>query len=133
MYATNAATLLNKYQTDSVMTASPIDLIVMLYDALIKQLKLSEMFIAENNIEKANKSLCKAQDIVTELVRGLDFRYPISDELMRIYDFLLAEIAHVNVKKDKEKIRPVLGIVTELRDTWVEVRSQGGRAFTVEE
>ena len=68
MYATSDAALLNKYQNDSVMTASPMDLVVMLYDALIKQIKLSDIFLENREYEKVNQHLSRAEDIVSELL-----------------------------------------------------------------
>ena len=52
MYASSNAVLLNKYQSDSVMTASPVDLIIMLYEALIKQVKLGDIFMEQGDFER---------------------------------------------------------------------------------
>lgn len=134
MYASSSAALLNKYQSDSVMTASPIDLIIMLYEALIKQVKLGDIFMEQNDYEKANQHISKSQDIVSELLYSLDLRYPLASDLMRLYDFMLQELVQINLHKDRERIPPLLEIISSLRSAWVEVRSTGdGRAYAVEE
>ena len=134
MCATNSAALLNKYQSESVMTASPMDLVIMLYDALSKQVKLADIFMEKKDYEKANQSLNKAQDIVSELLHSLDLRYPISDELMRLYDFMLQQLTSINVHKDREPIPDLLAIIGELREAWGSVRNAAdNRAFAIEE
>lgn len=133
MYATSDAALLNKYQNDSVMTASPMDLVVMLYDALIKQIKLSDIFLENREYEKVNQHLSRAEDIVSELLCSLDLSYPISEELMKLYDFMLQELIQINLQKDRSRISPLLEIVESLREAWVSVRNGSARAFAVEE
>ena len=133
MYASNSATLLNKYQSDSVMTARPVDLIIMLYDALIKQIKLGDIFMEQKNYESTNLHLSKAQDIVSELLHSLDLRYSVASDLMRMYDFMLQELVQINLHKERERISPLLEIIDGLRSAWVEVRNAGdGRAYAVE-
>lgn len=134
MYASSNAVLLNKYQSDSIMTASPIDLIIMLYEALTKQIKLGDIFMEQEDYEKANQHLSKAQDIVSELLNSLDLRYSLSSDLMRLYDFMLQELMEINLSKDRSRIPALLDIVAGLRSAWVEVRGAGGtRAFAIEE
>lgn len=133
MYATNNAALLNKYQNDSVMTAGPIDLIIMLYDGLSKQIKLGNLFVEQHEYEKANAHLGKAQDIVSELVRALDMRFDISLQLMKLYDYMLNELMMINTTKDVKNVPALLEIVASLRETWVEVKQTGGRKFEIEE
>ena len=133
MYATSDAALLNKYQNDSVMTASPMDLVVMLYDALIKQIKLSDIFLENREYEKVNQHLSRAEDIVSELLCSLDLSYPISEALMKLYDFMLQELIQINLQKDRSRIPPLLEIVESLREAWVSVRNGSARAFAVEE
>ena len=133
MYATSDAALLNKYQSDSVMTASPMDLVVMLYDALIKQIKLSDIFLENREYEKVNQRLSRAEDIVSELLCSLDLSYPISEELMKLYDFMLQELIQINLQKDRSRIPPLLEIGESLREAWVSVRNGSARVFAVEE
>jgi len=133
LYATSNAALLHKYQNDSVMTASPMDLVIMLYDGLIKQIKLGEIFLDEKDYEKVNKHLMKAQDIVSELMSSLDLKYPISENLLQLYEFMLQELIDINMHKDKTRIAPLLGIIVELKEAWMVVRNSGAHAYAIEE
>jgi flagellar protein FliS len=111
-----------EYLKQSVMTASPAELIVMLYDACIKNLKLAEISMSEkNDIERTNEYLLKSQQIISELVNSLDLSVEIGQQLIPIYDFLLRTIRTMNVKKDFSQLPDVLEILTSLRETWQQI------------
>lgn len=114
--------LRQEYLKQSVMTASPTELIVMLLDSCIKNLKLAEMcYIEEKDISNSSSCLIKAQKIIMELVNSLDTSMEISSQLLPIYEYLLHEIRLMNSKKDFELLPNVLEIVTSMRDTWEQV------------
>lgn len=109
------------YRKQGVMTASPMELILMLYDGLKKDLLQTQMAIKNNNMQIAHNKLMNAQDIVTELVNSLDLSYPISSELFSLYDYMLKSLEEINIKKDLELIPPLLEMVESLRDAWQQV------------
>lgn len=111
-----------QYKQQGVMTANPIELVVMLYDGCIKQLKLTCIAIHEKNYENTNKCLQKAQAIVVELVSSLDFHYPIAKDLMNIYDFMLRQFIDVNIHQDEECIKKLIDMLSSLRDAWAQVQ-----------
>lgn len=113
-----------KYKTQEVSMASPMALIVMLYNGCIKQLKLARMAIEKKEYEEANTCFKKSQDIITELMSSLDFRYEISNNLMALYRFIYGEIVRINASKDTEKIGPIVSILSDLRDTWAKVEKE---------
>ena len=105
------------------MTANSIDLIVMLYDALKKNLILGKRRIAKNDIEGTHNHLIKAQEIVTALITSLDMNYQISEDLLSIYDFILRGAEEANAKKDPAPLEPLIEIVDDLRSAWDEIRT----------
>ena len=109
------------YRKQDVMTATSVDLIVMLYDALKKNIVLGRRGIEKGDLTAAHKYLIKAQDIVTELVNCLDMSYGISEELLNIYEFILRNLAEANIRKDKEPLEPVVDMVDNIRDAWKEI------------
>jgi len=109
------------YRRQDVMTASPTDLIVMLYDALKKNIILGRRGIAKKDIEATHNHLIKAQEIVTELVNSLDMNYDISEELLSIYEFILTSLEDANFQKNAEILDPVVEIVDSLRSAWHEI------------
>ena len=109
------------YRRQDVLTAGPVDLIVMLYDALKKNIVLGKRGIAKNDIPGAHKYLIKAQLILTELINSLDMNYQISEELLDLYEFALKSIADANMHKDTEPLEPIIEMVDSIRDAWKEV------------
>lgn len=125
--------LKQEYLTQSVMTATPSELIVMLYEACIKDLKLAEISLNDRkDLDAANLYLQKAQKIIMELTNSLDTGYEISAQLLELYGFLLRSIREMNCKKDLSQLPALLEILTSLRDTWKEAgRSRVARTSEV--
>jgi flagellar protein FliS len=109
------------YRRQDVLTAGPVDLIVMLYDALKKNIILGKRGIMKNDVPVAHKHLMKAQMIVTELINSLDMNYEISAELLDLYDFALNSLTEANMHKNIEPLDPIIEMVDSIRDAWKEV------------
>ena len=109
-----------KYKEQSVTTATPEELTLMLYNGCIKFINLAEVFIDDKNIEKINVNILKAQDIVNELNITLNMDYEVSENLRQLYSFVNERLIEANLRKDKEPLLEAKEIVTELRDTWKE-------------
>ena len=112
------------YRRQDILTANSTELIVMLYDALKKNIVLGRRAIQSNNNEKAHNGLIKAQTIVTELITSLDMNYPISEEMLAIYEFMNRTLGEANVSKNADNLEPLLEIVDSLREAWQEVSRQ---------
>ena len=109
------------YRRQDIMTASPMDLIVMLYDALKKNIVLGKRGIAKKDIQATHKHLVKAQEIISELINCLDMNYQISDDLLALYEFALKSIEDANIRKDEAPLEPVIEMVDNLREAWKEI------------
>ena len=125
----------DEYKQQSVLTAGPMELVIMLYDGLIKQMKLSSIYINEKSFEKSNNALILAQDIVNELLMSLDMSFDISNDLMSLYEYVIHELIQINIEKDVEKLKPLIEMMTELRDTWsaISKNSDAVKAYRFEE
>ena len=109
------------YRKQDVLTASSVDLIVMLYDALKKNLVLGRRGIEKKDVPSAHKHLMKAQDITSALVSSLDMNYPISEELLALYEFIIKGTIDANVRKDAKPLEPIIEMVDTLREAWKEI------------
>lgn len=123
---------LASYKTVSVDTASPGKLILMLFDGALRFLRTAEdgfrLECPRTRQETIHNNLIKAQNIVAELQRCLNFREggEFSINMFRLYDFMNAQIMEANVKKEPENIRVVLRLLGEIRDAWDQMlREQG--------
>jgi flagellar secretion chaperone FliS len=109
------------YENNTVNTASPGELTLMLYNGCLKFIKLANNAIEEKDWEKKNTNIQKAQKIIQELMVTLDMNVEISKQMMPLYDFMYRTLVEANIHNDSEKLNEVAGLVTEFRDTWKEV------------
>lgn len=113
-----AVTQYEVYKRQEILSATRGELLLMLYDGCIKQLKIARMQIEEKAPENAHQALIKAQAILQKLMDDLDMSYDVSAQLMELYVFFVQEIVEANMKKDAGRIEPVLEMLTDLRNTW---------------
>ena len=116
--ASNAA---SAYKDSKILTASPAELTLLLYEGAIKFCNLALMALEKNEIEKANLNIIKAERIITEFRATLDFKYPVAKQFDDVYDYIYRRLVAANIKKDKEILEEALGYIREMRDTWKEV------------
>lgn len=109
---------LNQYLENSVNTASPAELTLLLYNGLVKYLMKAKESVDQNNLQKSHENIMRSQNIISEFQATLDMKYPISQNLMLLYDYMKRRLIDANVKKDIEIIDEVLIFARELRDTW---------------
>ena len=109
------------YQQNSVGTASPGELTLMLYNGCLKFLNLAKRAVIDHNTEEKHKNIIKAQNIIRELMVTLNMDVPISQNLMSLYDFNYRQLVEANIKNDVKLIEEVEGFIEDFRDTWKEV------------
>ncbi|PFG04673.1 flagellar export chaperone FliS [Bacillus sp. es.034] len=125
------------YQNNSVTTASPGELTLMLYNGCLKFITLAKKGIQNHDIEMKNVNIQKAQNIVSELMVTLNMDMDVSKNMMSLYDFINRRLIDGNIKNDVEAIEEAEGLIIEFRDTWKELiqlnrqkqhAGQGGKA-----
>lgn len=109
-----------QYQQNTVNTSTPQELTLMLYNGLVRFLKLAHQGIEEKNIEKANNNIIKSQNIITEFMSTLNMQYEISDGLYLLYDYMNRRLLEANIKKDKSIVEEVIANAEDLRETWAQ-------------
>lgn len=114
----------NKYKQNSISTATPEELTLMLYDGAIKFMNIGKYNIENKDISKKNEALVRAQDIINELKYSLNMDYEISKEISPLYDFVLDKLIDGNIKMDINSIDEALVVITDMRDTWKEVMKE---------
>jgi len=111
----------NKYKQNSVTTASPGELTLMLYNGCLKFLGKAKLAIGEKNIQEKNLNLQKSQAIITELMSTLNMDIDISKQMLPLYEYMNRRLVEANIKNDIAIIEEVESLVVEFRDTWKEV------------
>ncbi len=113
---------LGAYKKTSVETASKEQILLMLYQAAIKNCKKGIEAIEQNNIAKKGEYIGKMQDIVVELSNSLDFEVggDVAKELASLYDYLLYSSTQANIKIDKTHLEGCLKVLNTLYEGWTE-------------
>jgi flagellar protein FliS len=116
---TAPATVRARYLSDGIATASPQQLLVMLYDRLALDLERSEDALVAGDRQTAHKELMHAQEIILELRASLNVDvWEGGPRLAAIYAWLLGELIQANLKGDLRRVRDCRKIVEPLRDAW---------------
>lgn len=111
----------NRYLQDSVSTASPGKLLVMLYDRLVLDLVHGEDALRAGEREAANDKLNHAQEIILELRTTLDVdAWAGAPGLANLYGYLLTELIGANIARDADRVAICRGMIEPLRDAWRE-------------
>jgi flagellar secretion chaperone FliS len=124
------------YQNNSVQTASPGELTLMLYNGCLKFIGLARTAIEMKNTEEKNTNLLKAQKIIQELMVTLNMDLEVSKSLMQMYDYINRRLIEANIQSDVGILDEVEDYVLDFRNTWKEViqinrRMQHGEAGRV--
>ena len=113
------------YANNKIMTASPAELTLMLYEGAIKLANLAIAGIEEKDIQKAHTNIMKVERIIEEFQATLNHKYPVAKDFDNVYNYLLIRLKEANIKKDKEIMEEVLKHLRTMRDTWKEVMRTG--------
>ena len=115
----------SQYKTTKALTASPTDLVVMLYEVAVNQLRRSAVAMDNRDMQMAHNSLIKAQQALEELQFGVDrSRGEIAESLFSIYCWMIDELVVANVHKDVTRVRRVIPMLEELLDAWRTISAQ---------
>jgi flagellar secretion chaperone FliS len=119
------------YQAQSILTASPGQLVLLLYDGALRFIAQARSGIAEpegtaGRIERINAAILRAEAIIAELRANLDMARggEIASNLDRLYDYHLRRLFEANMRKQDEPLAEVEHLLGELREGWVEMLHQ---------
>jgi flagellar protein FliS len=111
-----------QYKKNQIETATPEEILIMLYEGAIRFSLIAKKAIAAQDSEKANANLIKAQHIVREFMDSLDMEIggDMALNLYRLYEYLHYRLVQANIKKDVAIIDEVLDHLRSLKATWEE-------------
>lgn len=124
----NAQTQFQQYNNSKVLTASPAELTLMLYEGAIKFCNIAVAAIEKKDMQKAHTNIMKAERIVNHLRVTLDMKYPVAADFERIYEYLERRLVEANLHKNVAVLEEVLMHLRSVRDTWKEVMRINGKA-----
>lgn len=110
-----------QYNNSKVLTASPAELTLMLYDGAIKFCNIAQVAIEHGDVQKAHENIIKVQRIIDYLRKTLDMKYAVAQDFENVYVYLNRRLMEANIKKDKDILEEVNTHLHSVRDTWKEV------------
>ncbi|GAA2356707.1 flagellar export chaperone FliS [Dactylosporangium salmoneum] len=117
--------LRNRYVSDSVSTAPPAQLLVMLYDRLVLDLMIAGQAYESGDRNTGSSRVYHAQEILMELRATLDTSvWSGGPGLASLYSYMINELVQSNVAGDRARIETVQGFAEQLRDAWREAAAQ---------
>lgn len=109
-----------RYKEQSVNTATPEELTLMLYDGCIKFINIAKIAIEEKDYQTAHNNIIKAENIINEFIVTLKMEYEVSKNLKELYIFYYNLLVEANLKKDITILEEVKEFLVDMRNTWKE-------------
>ena len=110
-----------QYKNSRILTASPAELTLMLYDGAIKFCNIAMDAIEKKDYEKANTNIKKARNIIVELQTTLDHKYAVAKDFDIVYTYIFNKLIEANTKKDTKILNQALNEIRDMRDNWKQV------------
>lgn len=110
----------NQYKRTAIVTASKSQVLIMLYEAAIRNLKKAIFHLEENDLQQKGKLIIKTHEIINELLNSLDFKIggDIALDLERLYDFIIEQLIQSNLNNKKEPLEAIIKILETLLEGW---------------
>jgi flagellar protein FliS len=115
-YAKNAF----EYRKQAVYNASPVGLVVMLYDGALQFMEAGKAAMLRKDLVEQSSNLQRAQKIVSHLMSTLDMEKggEVSSNLMPLYQYVYRKLVEANVNDQSDLIDECVKIFSELREGW---------------
>jgi len=106
------------YQQNAVLNAGPGQLVLMLFNGILKFVKQADLALENGDLPRAHNALVRAQDIVSYLRETLNTDFKIGQDLDALYDYIYNRLVQANLKKEREMLAEVDRMVRELKEAW---------------
>jgi flagellar protein FliS len=118
------------YRENTILAATPQQLVVMLYDGAQRFLRRAEHAIGSREVERAHNEIRRAEQILAHLDAVLDYDHDrqLATRLHAIYRFCLAHAQRARVEQDPAKLRDVARLLAQLRESWAQLASADAHA-----
>ena len=116
------------YREDALNSLTQGELLIKLYDGLVKKLTQAELFLQKEDYESFESAVDRSLDIIHYLSDTLDHRYEISTSLARLYEFFCYELSRVKAGRNRKELECVKTMVSELRESFRQADKTAGAA-----
>ncbi|MBO5388818.1 MAG: flagellar export chaperone FliS [Lachnospiraceae bacterium] len=112
------------YGNNKVLTATPAELTLMLYDGAVKFANRAVDALEKKDYENTNINIQRCRAIIVELMSTLNFKYAVAEDFKRMYDYIFNLLVKANMEKDMESLQKALEEIRGMRDVWKEVMAK---------
>ncbi|QYK52548.1 MAG: flagellar export chaperone FliS [Fimbriimonadaceae bacterium] len=118
-----------QYRKSAIDGASPLQLVIMLYDGAMRFINAAKVAMEEGNLHKQNEMCIRAQDIITELISCLDVKQggEIAGNLFALYTFAFDRIVQANIEDTPIYLDQATKVLSDLRESWAQIEKQTSR------
>ena len=109
-----------QYKAQSVETMTKGEMLILLYDEINKRLLRGKNCFENGELDLFEADVERAIEIVRYLIKSLDRRFPISNDLYRLYDFIIFDLSRLKSGRNMSIIEEITPLVKDLRDTFKE-------------
>lgn len=126
---------INQYRKNAVNTASPLQLVIMLYDGCLRFMAQARQAMLDKDIYVQNENCQKAQNILTELLSTLDMDRggEVAQNLTALYNYTYDRLIEANINDDPTALDQATKVMSELRASWVQIEQAQRIESPVEE
>lgn len=107
-----------QYKQQSVNTMTQSELLLLLYDELVKRVTRAELALGKEDFPLFEQSVDRCVEIIHYLDDTLDRQYPISHDLARLYEYFCYELSRVKIGRNLAELQRVKPMLTDLRDSF---------------
>jgi flagellar secretion chaperone FliS len=112
----------NAYRESAILTATPEQLVVMLYDGANRFLTQSAIAMRDSRPALAGEKLRRAEAIIDELLATLDMSVgEIAEQLQALYLFFKEHLSAARLEQSADKVEEVARLMRELRSAWASI------------
>ncbi|KNC89441.1 flagellar export chaperone FliS [Trabulsiella odontotermitis] len=125
MYNHSGAQAYQKVGLESaVLSASPHQLVVMLFDGALSSMVRARLFLEQGNITAKGEALSKAINIIENGLKAglnMDVGGELPHNLSALYDYMVRRLLHANLRNDAEAIAEVEKLLANIADAWKQI------------
>ncbi len=108
----------NKYKEQSVNTMTSSEMLLTLYDEAVKRINRAKLSKQNGDFEFFEKDVERAREIVSYLDVSLDNKYPVSQNLHSLYEFMIYNLKRAKIGRNEEPLDEIVPLLKDLRDTF---------------
>lgn len=115
-----------QYKQQSVGSMTPGELLLLLYDELVKRATMASIALDKGDFTAFETAVDRCTDIVNYLDATLDRKYPISQDLSRMYEYFTYQLGRIKIGRNKQELEKLRPMLAELRDAFHTAEKSSG-------